>query len=120
MPESFEIHPERQLVTCRMWGTMTNEDLRGHYERLVADPAFNPEYRQLGDVRDVTDFAVDSRAIEEVARMRVFTAGARRAFIAPTGVAYGLTRMFSMYSASDGQVMEVFTDAGNAEEWLGL
>ena len=52
--------------------------------------------------------------------MRVFEPGTRRAFVAPTGVAYGLARMFSMYSASAGQIMEVFTDLPGAEEWLEL
>ena len=120
MPETFEIDADRQLVTCRAWGSLSNDDMRGHYERLLADPAFRSKYRQIADLRDVTDFTVDSRTIEEVARMRVFEPGTRRAFVAPTGVAYGLARMFSMYSASAGQIMEVFTDLPGAEEWLEL
>jgi hypothetical protein len=120
MPESFEIDPVRGLIVCRAWGILSNEDLRAHYERLLVDPAFRPEYRQIADLRDVADFTVDSRTIEEVAHMRVFKPGTRRAFVAPMGVAYGLARMFSIHSASAGQVLEVFTDLPSANEWLGL
>ncbi|MDB4892907.1 MAG: hypothetical protein JWL61_4762 [Gemmatimonadetes bacterium] len=120
MPESYEIDPQREIVICRAWGRLTDEEVRGHYRRILADPAFRPEYRQLADLTDVIDFTVDSRTIEEAARMHVFTPGTRRAFIAPRGVAFGLARMFSIYSATAGQLMEVFADARHAEEWLGL
>ena len=120
MPESYEIDPQRELVVCRVWGRLTDEEVRGHYKRMLADPAFRPEYRQLADLTGVTEFTVDSRTIEAAARMHVFNEGTRRAFIAPKGVAFGLARMFSAYSATAGQVMEVFADARHAEEWLGL
>jgi hypothetical protein len=120
MPETFEIDPERELVTSRAFGSLSNEDMRMHCEQLVAHPAFRPTYRQLADLRDVTEFIVDSQTIEEVARMRVFEPGTRRAIVAATGVGFGLARMYSMYSAATGQVLEVFTDLHDAEDWLGL
>jgi hypothetical protein len=120
MPESFEIDPQRELVICRAWGVLTDEELRCHYSRMVADPAFRPEYRQLADLRDVTDFTVNSRTIEDAARQQVFAPGTRRAFVAPKGVAFGLARMFSMYSAAANQAMEVFAEPRPAEEWLGV
>lgn len=120
MPESFEIDADRKLVICRAWGLLTDEELRDHYKRLLADPAFRPEYCQFADLRGVTEFTVDSRTIEDAARMQVFSPGTRRAFVAPTGVAFGLARMFSAYSASAGQTLEVFKDVHSAEEWLGV
>jgi hypothetical protein len=120
MPESYEIDPQREIVICRAWGRLTDDEVRGHYRRMVADPAFRPDYRQLADLTEVTDFTVDSRTIEDAARMHVFNPGTRRAFIAPKGVAFGLARMFSAYSAIAGQLMEVFADTRHAEEWLGL
>ncbi|MEO8333783.1 MAG: hypothetical protein ABI664_02340 [bacterium] len=120
MPESFEIDPQRELVVCRAWGLLTDEELRDHYKRMLADPAFRPDYRQVADLRGVTDFTVDSKTIEEAARMHVFAPGTRRAFVAPMGVAFGLARMFSLYSATADQLLEVFTDVRSAEEWLGI
>ncbi|MEP6730844.1 MAG: hypothetical protein ABJE10_09405 [bacterium] len=118
MPESFDIDPTRELVICRVWGTLSNEDVREHYRRLAADPHFDPAYRQLADLREVTEFSVDSNTLEEIARAQIFARGTRRAFIAPSGIAFGLARMFSAHAAVAGQVMEVFLDARAAEDWL--
>jgi hypothetical protein len=120
MPESYEIDPQRELIVCRAWGEFSNADLRGHYRRLASDPAFSPQYRQLGDLRDVTAFSVDSATIAAEAHASIFARGTRRAFVAPKGLAYGLARMFVAHASAAGQVMEVFTERDVAEQWLGL
>ena len=120
MPESYEIDPERQLIICRAWGELSNADLREHYRRLAADPAFSPDYAQLADLCDVTDFSVDSAMIESTARTSIFSPGTRRAFVAPSGIAFGLARMFAAHSSAGGQNLEVFSDLGEAAAWLGL
>ncbi len=56
MPESFEIDPQRELVICRVWGVLTDAEVRNHYKRMVVDPAFRSSYRQLADLRGVTCF----------------------------------------------------------------
>jgi hypothetical protein len=118
MPEAYEIDEAHGIVVCRAWGNFTNEELREHYRRLKADPGFRSSYAQLGDLCGVTAFTVDSATIEATARMEVFDAGTPRAFVAPPGVGYGLARMFGAYSASQGQVLEVFNDVPTAKRWL--
>lgn len=120
MPESYEIDPVRALVICRAWGELSAADLREHYRRLVADPAFSREYAQLADLTGVTDFSVDSATIEATAREGIFSPGTRRAFVAQRGVAFGLARMFAAYSSGAGQDLEVFHELRDAEAWLGL
>jgi hypothetical protein len=120
MPESYEIDAARALVICRAWGELSNADLREHYRRLAADPAFCPDYAQLADIRDVTDFTVDSAMIESAAHAPVFSPGTRRAFVAPRGVAFGLARMFAAHSSAGGQNLEVFSELCAAQAWLGL
>lgn len=115
--ECYVIDPVRQVVTCRVWGVFTNAELTEHYRRLVADPAFDPGYAQLADLRDVTEFAVDSALIESTARESVFAAGTARAFVAPKGVAFGLARMFTAYAPED-QAVRVFERMEEAETWL--
>lgn len=119
MPESYEIDPARSLVVCRAWGEFSNRDLQEHYRRMVADPAFDPRYAQLADLRGVTDFSVDSRMIEATARMQIFASGTPRAFVAPKGVAFGLARMFAAY-ATDEAAVHVFERLADAEAWLDL
>ena len=117
MPESYQIDPDRSLVVCRAWGQFTNRDLQEHYRRLMADPAFDPNYAQLADLRDVTDYTVDSEQIESAARKRVFAPGTPRAFVAPKGVGFGLARMFASYAPVD-EDMHVFERLEDAEAWL--
>ena len=117
MPESYDIVPSRSLVVCRAWGEFSNADLQEHYRRLVADPAFDPQFAQLADLRGVTDFSVDSALIESAARHPVFARGTPRAFVAPKGVAYGLARMFASYAAPD-ETVHVFERLEEAEAWL--
>ena len=119
MPESYDIDPARSLVVCRAWGEFSNRDLQEHYRRLVADPAFDPRYAQLADLREVSDFSVDSQVIESAARQQIFASGTPRAFVAPKGVAFGLARMFAAHAAEERDV-RVFEQIADAEEWLAV
>jgi hypothetical protein len=118
MPTSYEIDPVQELVRCRARGVFSNADLRDHYHALVADPRFHSSYRCLIDLRDVTDFALESWMIAEVASWPVFDAGTRRAIVADTDVAFGLARMFSLIAERVGQDIHVFRGLEEALEWL--
>jgi hypothetical protein len=119
MPEAYDIDPARSLVVCRAWGEFSNRDLHEHYRRLVADPSFDPRYAQLADLREVTEFSVDSEMIESSARKHIFAPGTPRAFVAPKGVAFGLARMFAAYSPDERDV-HIFERVADAEAWLAL
>ena len=117
MPESYEIDRGRALVVCRAWGEFTNRDLQEHYRRLMADPEFDPNFAQLADLRGVTDYTVESDQIESAARTQVFAPGTPRAFVAPSGVGFGLARMFASYAPHEEDV-HVFERMTDAERWL--
>ena len=118
MPASYEIDPQRRLVLSRGWGVLTDEDLITHYERLRADPAFDPTYGQLADLREVERVATAGVTIEVVARLRVFAPGVRRAVIAPEEVAFTVARLFASHAEPQDQQIEVFRDAKAAEDWV--
>jgi hypothetical protein len=118
MPASYSIDPMRRLVSGRAWGVMTNEDLRAYYRDLVADPHFVPSFRQLMNLDDVTEFAVKPWTIAEVAAWPAYEAGARRAVVAHSDVAFGMARMFSMHAERARQNIRVFRTVHEAEEWL--
>ena len=118
MPFSYEINRWRRLVIARFHGVTDDEELMGYYERLRHDPAFDPRYWELVDLRDVDRFETAGVTIEAVARLRVFQANVRRAAIAPTDLAFGLARIFAAYAECHGQEVEVFRDASDADEWL--
>jgi hypothetical protein len=85
---------------------------------LREDPDFEPGFRQLIDVREVTLIDLTHDAIMRTAQAMIFAPGARRAFITATEEQYGLARVFAVYAETTGNVVEVFRDAALAEAWL--
>lgn len=120
VPAAYEIDQSRRLVVSHAWGVLSDVDVREHYAQIRADPAFDPSYRQLADLRAVTEIAVSSVTVAETARTLVFAPGVRRAFIAPQDLHFGMARMFGTYGEASGQDVRVFRDVGAAQEWLGL
>ena len=120
MPTGFDIDVTRRLVLCRCWGVLTSTEIVAHYRALRADPEFDREFSQLADLRDVTAFEVDYRAISSEALLETFAHTARRALIAESDVGFGLSRMYASYADSASQNVQVFRTQHDAEEWLGL
>lgn len=118
MPAAYRIDRERGLVLSRAWGALRDDDIRRHYTELAADPAFDPSFRQLVDLLEVTAVELTGACIAEIAKRRDFGPGARRAYVAATDVAYGVARMLEAYAESVGGEVEVFRDPGSAERWL--
>ena len=115
---SYTIDPESKVVRCLAWGTLSNEDLRDHYHQLAVDPQLTPAYRQLGDLSGVVALTADSATIAEVASQPIFGVDVRRAIIAPSDSAFGVSRMFAIYAERAGQDVRVFRTAQEAERWV--
>ncbi len=120
MPESFEIDPRVGLVTSRVWGVVTDEEVRQHYLRLLADPRFDPSFRQLADVTGVTAVAASVTTVAVIARTTLFREGVRRAVVASSDLQYGMARLFAAYSEEGRQNVRVFRDLAAARAWLAL
>ena len=118
MPTSYNIDSTRNLVCSRGWGVLTTEDLYEHYAKMLADPRFDPGFRQLADLREVTALTIDATAIAQSAAVPTFDSHARRAIVASSDIAYGMSRMFSLYAESSGQTVQVFRTMEEANEWL--
>ena len=120
LPSSYSIDPGRRLVTTRIWGTATDEDVLGHNRRLRADALFDPTYRQLADMSEISEILVNTSTIEEISRGQLFTPGTKRAFVASDDAVFGLLRKYELHADSLGQTVRVFRDRKAAEAWLGL
>ncbi len=94
--------------------------MRDHNRRLRADPAFDPDYRQLADMTGITEVMVGTEMINETARDQFFNPGTPRAFVASSDATFGLARMFALQAEGLGQTIEVFRDMARARDWLGL
>jgi hypothetical protein len=94
-----------------------------HADAQIGNPALRREdwssYVFIVDLTRVTTFNVSTEDIQiAAARSGPDQPRVRCAFIAPSDVAFGLTRMFELLSAG-GQFM-VFRTAVAACEWLGV
>jgi len=120
VPAEYELDLTRRLVRTHEWGVLTEEDLRALYEKIRTDPAFEPTFCQLCDLREVTKITTTADALRSLAQTYTFSPGSRRAFVVGRAVDFGLARMFQAYSEVEGQTVEVFREMDDALEWLGL
>jgi hypothetical protein len=114
------IDPARRLVITRVWGAATEEEIFEHGQRLRSDPQFDPSYRQLADMSEVTEVRVSSSALETMARGQLFTPGTQRAFVGSSDAVFGMLRKYELHAESVGQKVSVFRNRKAAEDWLGL
>lgn len=120
MPAKYEIDPALRLVRTFEWGELSDEDLRALYVRIRADPAFDPSFPEVCDLRSVTRITTSVETFRFLAQSRIFLPGARRAFVVGREVDFGLARLFQAYSEAEGGTVEVFRNMPDAEAWLGL
>lgn len=120
MPISYDIDPKGRLVTSRLWGGVTEDEVLDHNKRLRTDPRFDPSYRQLVDMTGITKILVGTKMINETSLDQFFNPGTRRAFIATEDGVFGMARMFALRAEGLGQTIEVFRERRKAEEWLGI
>jgi hypothetical protein len=120
MAAEYTIDRDRKLVTSRFWGTVTDDELHEHNQKLRADPDFDPHFRQLADMSEVAEIKVASRTINETSLDQFFNPGTRRAFVATAECVYGMARMFALRAEGLGQTIEVFRERDAAEDWLGI
>jgi hypothetical protein len=122
MPWRYEIDPGHRLVRARAWGELTHDEITALRLRYTGDPAFQPDFSQLFDLREVTTVAATLEELQQVAGFSVFGAGAKRAFVATNPVPYAFSRMYEAYREFNGgqEEIEVFRSIEDAEKWLGL
>ena len=91
-----------------------------HQRRLKADPEFDSRFWQFLDFTEVEEFMITSEGIHMLASRDPWGSGARRAFVAPTDLAYGMLRMHEFLLNDESQEVVVFRNALEAWDWLGL
>ena len=122
MPCSYKIYKDRRLVVSTAWEQFTFADGMAHEDRIYLDPEFDPTYAHLIDATQVTTTDISGSELATLARRTKISPKARRAFVAPTVVIYGLARMFETYLqlAGSGEFMAVFREMKPAMDWLGV
>ena len=120
MPGAYTIDLARSLVLSRGWGVLTDRELLAHVRALTADPRFARHFRQLADLRDVTEVQFTASTIREMVRLNPFWAGARRALVVTSDVVFGMARMYQLLRDESPDELQIFRKVDDALQWLGI
>jgi hypothetical protein len=120
VPASYTIIVERKLVISRAWGAVTDDDVREHARMLLADPLFDPNFRQLVDMSGITEDLVGTTTKQQASHHQLFAPGVRRAWVASKAYSFGMARMYAVAAENQGQNVRVFRERSEAEAWLAL
>jgi hypothetical protein len=120
LPTSYVIDAKHRVVRSRAWGVFSAAEFGEHRQAVAADPAFDPTYSQLGDLREVERFDIETATLRREAMETIFAPTARRALVASSDVGYGLSRLYGTNAELAPQNVRVFRELEEAERWLGL
>lgn len=118
MPASFTIDLARRIVFSRGWGILVDDDLRQTQKGVRETPGFEPDFRQIYDFSDVIDVEVTQDSLWGLAGSSPFAAGARRAVVVDSNVAFGVARMYQLMSERESSTFRIFRDRQAALRWL--
>ncbi len=122
MAITYELDEDLQLITIVALGVLTGDEVIEMREVLNADPRLGLGFRELVDVRGITELRVNSADIEDLLSMdEVYGERVTSriiAIVATSDSTFGMARMYEMRSDRDGRVA-VFRDEAEARAWLG-
>ena len=120
MPVEYKIDKLSGGVFSSASGIITDLDAYSHQDKLRNDPEFDPCFFQLFDCTKVTQADLSTDAIHQLAERNPFGLGALRAFVAPSDLMYGLSRMFQILTDHHQDELSVFRDIHEARKHLSL
>ncbi len=123
-PITFVYDPATRVRTATYRGIITDDAILEAYARVMSEPGYVPDADSLVDLRLVTGFEVSTDTlrtmVERVAALDTRGRRPRIALVAPTELAYGLSRMYELLSGPDApRLIRVFRDFDEAVGWLG-
>jgi len=123
MPFTYNIDPERNLVTIEATGRITAHEAFATFDEITAHPDYRPAMKVLSDHRELeTVMSVEfvKAFLDRVNRLKDVLRHGQLAFVEHGLVRYGMARMASILSAPMGVQLRAFRSMSEAREWLGL
>lgn len=122
MPITYQIDPERNLVTVEAHGALRAGDYIDTRTRLAHDSLLQPGMDQLLDFRDVErhELSIElySRFVELERSLQDRFGDCRIAVVTHSDLHYGFTQMFVVEMGNVRPDYRVFRALEAAEEWL--
>ncbi|WNO10566.1 hypothetical protein [Teredinibacter sp. KSP-S5-2] len=120
MAIQYTIIDELELVVTKAGGVFTDEELVGHFTRIVDDPKFNAEYFRLTDLRQVLEFRITKEGIQEAARRVPFDSHSMTALVASDSFDKQLATLWGVMATHSNAYFFITHQFIEALIWLGL
>jgi hypothetical protein len=118
MPFSFHVDDCAGILHIQAIGDVNDADLMGLYDRLHDEVAFVAQYPIVCDGSTLNSVSVSSGLIESLAECARSRSNLLL-IVAPMAVAYGLARMYQLFTDPEDRRIHVFTQVEEAMAWLG-
>ena len=107
MPADFELDMVERTVRSRVWGVVTDGDLRNDVERirtLFEQGILDSTWAQVADFSAVERCGhISSEEIRRLAGYNPWPKGSLRALVLPSDVGFGLGRMYQVLCGTKGE-----------------
>lgn len=108
-----------RIVVLRVRGEIGDQDLLSLADGLEKTPEVESDFSLLIDLREASGREVTSGGVRALAsRPLVLSPTSRRAVVVPTGLGFGMARMYEMLSEGRGGATRAFRDYAEAERWV--
>jgi len=115
----YTIYPEKEFVEERFQGTVEIKGLIEALQQIFADPAWNPQYNGIVDLREANMELryPDVRTLVDFQKSHPLTSQGQWAFIADKDKNFGTMRMFHALSSELGFEVNIFKTKAEAMAW---
>jgi hypothetical protein len=120
MPIVYDIDTERGLIRASFSGAISPAELLAWYGELREHPDFRDDLKEIADFTLTENQGWTPDEMRSVVSEEVLGPGAHRAFVGPTDLVYGMSRMYASFAESEGQggTIEVFRTVEDAQAWI--
>ena len=122
MPIISQINSSIGVIFSTFQGVVTKEDILAELHSFTVDPAFQPSFDHLVDIRGTTRLDLSSDDVRTISWHSTFNEKSHRAIVAEKREIYGLARMYQILRETQEKPdeVQVFRTMEEARRWLGL
>ena len=122
MPIISQINSSIGMIFSTFQGVVTKEEILAELHSFTVDPAFQPSFDHLVDIRGTARIDLSGDDVRAVAMHSTFNEKSRRAIVAEKRETFGLARMYQILRETQEKPdeVQVFRTMEEARRWLGL
>ena len=112
----------KQGIYVTLEGKVTLEDIKSGAAEAYSEKNIPTHKYQIIDFTNCSSFDLSSSDMQEIARIDIAASETNSdikiAIVAPTDVAFGMSRLYEVYADETGFDIMVFRNAKDAETWI--